>query len=55
MLVLIGAAIGAAYGVRLAAKRGGNRMDKWQYGAGFGIAAGIASMVLAIGLDRYAL
>ena len=55
MLVLIGAAIGAAYGVRLAGRRGGNRLDKWQYGAGFGIAAAIASMILAIGLDRYVL
>ncbi len=55
MLVLIGAATGAAYGVRLAGKRGGNRLDKLQYAAGFGIAAAIVSMVLAIGLDRYAL
>ncbi len=55
MIPLICAALGAAYGVRLAGKRGGNRLDKLQYGAGFGIAAGIAGLILAIVLDRYAL
>ena len=55
MLVLIGAALGAAYGAWLAGRRGGNRLDRLQYGAGFGIAAAIVSMIVAIGLDRYAL
>jgi hypothetical protein len=36
----------------LASRRGGNRMDRAQYAAGFAIAFGTAGMLLTILIDR---
>jgi hypothetical protein len=52
MIVLAGAALGAVWGVVLAGKRGGNRLDKAQYGAGFGIAFALLGLFLTIFVEH---
>ncbi|MGR3660686.1 MAG: hypothetical protein ACU0CA_05780 [Paracoccaceae bacterium] len=51
MIVLILIAIGAVTGVVFAKRRDGNRLDKWQYGAVFGIIAGIIGLFLTVILE----
>lgn len=49
MLLMIAAfAIGAFVGWRRAAARGGDRLDKLQYGVAHGIALSLATLALAI-------
>lgn len=52
MLPLIGFIAGFAFGWYRAGRRGGNRLDKLQYGAGHGIAFAIAGLALGILLAR---
>jgi hypothetical protein len=52
MIVLAGFALGAVWGVSLAGKRGGNRLDKAQYGAGFGIAFALLGLFLTIFVEH---
>lgn len=54
MIVLAGLVIGAAYGARLAKKRGGRKLDMLQYGAAYGILCGIIGLVLTIIIGRLA-
>lgn len=50
MLVMIGLLAGAYYGYSYAKKRGGNRLDKLQYSAVYGIAFGVLSVLLDMAL-----
>lgn len=52
MIVIAGAFAGGIWGARVARKRGGNRLDMAQYGAGYGIALAIVGLVLTIVIDR---
>ena len=52
MLILLGAVTGAVIGGVTAYRRKGNRLDIAQYAAGYAIAFTLASMVLAVILDR---
>ena len=52
MILPIAFAIGFAFGWMRATKRGGNRLDKLQYGAGHGIAFLILALAGTILLDR---
>lgn len=45
---LIGAIIGAAFGVTRARRAKGNRLDMLQYAAGYGLAFALAGFILAI-------
>lgn len=47
------ALVGFIWGAVLARKRGGNRLDCLQYGAGFAIAFGLVGALLAIALARF--
>ena len=44
--------IGALFGWFRASKRGGNRLDKLQYGAAHGIALMLIALMITILLDR---
>lgn len=46
-------AIGFLWGYLLARQRGGKRLDRLQYGAGFAIAFGLFGTFLGIALGRY--
>ncbi len=48
MLPLIGGLGGVAWGLWLAKKRGGNRMDLAQYAAGYGILWAILGLIASI-------
>jgi hypothetical protein len=48
MIVILLALIGATLGWRTAAKRGGNRLDKLQYGAAFLLAFSILGLFLTL-------
>lgn len=52
MIVILFALIGVALGINAARKRGGNRKDMAQYGAGYGMAMIICGMVLTVLIDR---
>ncbi len=52
MVPLLGLVIGFAFGWMRAKKRGGNRLDCLQYGAGHGIAFFVLFFALAIIADR---
>ncbi len=52
MIYLIAFAAGFAFGWFRAAKRGGDRLDKLQYGAGHGIAFALAALALSILIAR---
>lgn len=45
--------VGFIWGYLTARKRGGNRLDRLQYGAGFAIAFGLFGIVLGIALGRF--
>lgn len=55
MLPVIAFAFGAWIGWRRAARRGGDRLDRLQYGAAHGIAFAIAALALAILAGRLGL
>ena len=48
MIYLIAGAIGAALGWRNATKRSGNRLDKLQWAAGYGIAFMTVTLIFGI-------
>lgn len=54
MFVLAGIFIGAAFGAITARKRGGDRADMAQYGAGYGIALGLAGLIVTVIIHRAA-
>lgn len=45
--------VGFVWGVLVARKRGGKRLDCLQYGAGFGIAFGLAGTFISFALARF--
>lgn len=45
--------VGFICGFLVARKRGGKRLDRLQYGAGFAIAFGLFGVVLGIALGRF--
>lgn len=51
MFALIGMVLGAAYGWRQAGKRGGNRADKLQYSAVYGILLFLVGLALTMIAD----
>lgn len=55
MIVIVLGLLGVFIGVRTAKKRGGNRKDMAQYGAGYGIAFVLLGMILTVILDRFLL
>ncbi len=52
MMMLSGFVLGFGFGWMRAARRGGNRLDKLQYGAAHGIAIGIAALFIGIVIAR---
>ena len=52
MFILVSAIVGAVVGGLTARKRNGNRLDIAQYAAGYAIAFTLASMIIAVILDR---
>ncbi|KPP85461.1 MAG: hypothetical protein HLUCCO07_00045 [Rhodobacteraceae bacterium HLUCCO07] len=52
MIVWIGAALGVAFGIYQAKRRGGKGLDMAQYGAVYGIAFAIAALILNILIIR---
>ena len=54
MIVIAAAVIGAILGWSAARKRQGNRLDKAQYAAGYGIAFALLGLFLTIAIDRLA-
>jgi hypothetical protein len=48
MILPIAFALGMALGWRRAARRGGDRLDKWQYGIAHGIAFALLALALTI-------
>lgn len=47
------ALVGFVWGALVARKRGGKRLDCLQYGAGYGIAFGLAGTLIGIALARF--
>lgn len=47
------AVLGFVWGVFVGRKRGGNRLDCLQYGAGYGIAFGLVGTFIGIALARF--
>lgn len=52
MIVAAALILGILWGVRTASRRGGNRLDKLQYGAVAGIAGALLGLVLTIVVER---
>ncbi len=52
MIVIAAAIIGIVVGVITARKRGGNKLDMAQYGAGFALAFIIVGMIATVVIDR---
>ena len=52
MIVIASFVLGVFFGARLAAKKGGQKADMAQYGAGFGIAFGLLGVFVTIFLER---
>lgn len=53
MIGTVFAIVGFLSGYMVARRRGGNRLDWLQYGAGFAFASGLFGALLHIALDRY--
>ena len=53
MIGPIFAFVGFVWGVLVARKRGGKRLDCLQYGAGYGIAFGLVGTFIGIALARF--
>lgn len=51
MIIIAGIILGAVWGYGLASRRGGNRLDKLQYGGSFAIAFGLAGLFVTIFVD----
>ncbi|MCE6953255.1 hypothetical protein LAZ29_20205 [Cereibacter sphaeroides] len=54
MIVLAGALLGMVIGATTARRRGGQRLDMLQYGAGYGIAFALGGLFLTILIERLA-
>ena len=54
MIVAAALLLGIVWGIRTAARRGGNRLDKLQYAAVGGIAGGLVGLILTIVVERLA-
>ncbi len=52
MIVLPAMVIGAFWGAYSALKRGGKRLDAWQYGAVYAIGLGLIAVLISIIIDR---
>lgn len=52
MIVLAGLVIGGYWGVALARRRGGNRLDMAQYGGVFAIIGAVVGLFLTIGVEK---
>ncbi|WP_114286763.1 apolipoprotein acyltransferase [Candidatus Halocynthiibacter alkanivorans] len=52
MIVIILALIGGYIGQRNAAKRGGNRLDRAQYGVVYGIVFGLIGLFVTVLVER---
>ncbi|WP_188078198.1 hypothetical protein [Aquicoccus porphyridii] len=52
MIVLIGAALGVAFGIFQAKRRGGTGLDMAQHGAAYGIAFAIVALIINILIVR---
>ncbi|MBJ3761769.1 hypothetical protein ILP92_03275 [Maribius pontilimi] len=52
MIVLAGIALGIAWGITTARKRGGNRKDMAQYAAGAGIAGALLGLIATLVVER---
>ena len=52
MIVFAGLVIGAVLGVIQARRKGGNRLDIWQYAGVFAIIGAILALFLTIAIDR---
>lgn len=52
MIAYIAGVIGIIMGVRTAAKRGGNRLDKAQYSIGFGLAFFLIAYLVLLILNK---
>jgi prolipoprotein diacylglyceryltransferase len=55
MAVVLAFAVGMLVGWRRAARRGGDRLDRWQYAAVHGIVFALAAVVLSILAGRVGL
>ncbi len=53
MIVIFALILGAAYGWMRATKLEGNRADRLQYAAGFGLAFAVIGLVVTVVLSRY--
>lgn len=54
MIQIIALVAGFAFGWFRAQRRGGNTADKWQYGAGHGVAFYVLAVIATILFGRYA-
>ncbi len=52
MIVIAGLLIGAALGAVQARRKGGNRLDIWQYAGVYAIIGAIVGLFLTIAIDR---
>lgn len=52
MLIVLAFGLGALFGWQRAARRGGDRLDQWQYAAVHGIVFALAAVILVVLLGR---
>jgi hypothetical protein len=55
MLFVIAFGLGALFGWQRAARRGGDRLDQWQYAAVHGIVFALVTVILVVLLGRLGL
>ena len=55
MIVVAVLLIGIVWGIRIASRRGGNRLDKLQHATAAGIAGSLVGLVLTIFIENIAL
>jgi phosphate/sulfate permease len=55
MLLSLAFALGALFGWRRAAARGGDRLDRLQYAAVHGILFALVTLIVTIGAERFGL
>lgn len=51
MIIILGMALGIWLGVRHAGRMGGQRLDKVQYGAVYGIIGGLLTLALSVAIE----
>ncbi|MBV1903860.1 MAG: hypothetical protein KUG58_09515 [Marinosulfonomonas sp.] len=52
MIVIAAIILGAVYGVYAASRKGGNRLDKAQYGAVFAIIFALVGLFLTVAIEK---